>query len=82
VKARTAQANQIRGLLSEFGIAIPQGIRSIKTRIPEILEDGENGLPGTMRYLLKRLRTEMSLHVLAYNMKRVKNIMGPGALMA
>ena len=26
VKARTAQANQIRGLLSEFGIVIPQGI--------------------------------------------------------
>ncbi|GKS68393.1 transposase [Nitrosomonas sp. PY1] len=25
VKARTAQANQIRGLLSEFGIVIPQG---------------------------------------------------------
>jgi len=29
VKARTAQANQIRGLLSEFGIAIPQGICQI-----------------------------------------------------
>lgn len=26
VKARTAQANQIRGLLSEFGLTIPQGI--------------------------------------------------------
>ena len=29
VKARTAQANQIRGLLSEFGIVIPQGICSV-----------------------------------------------------
>jgi transposase len=55
VKARTAQANQIRGLLSEFGVVIPQGIRSIMKRIPEILEDGENGLPVTMRNLLKRL---------------------------
>jgi hypothetical protein len=27
VKARTAQANQIRGLLAEFGIVIPQGAR-------------------------------------------------------
>jgi transposase len=27
VKARTAQANQIRGLLSEMGLVIPQGIR-------------------------------------------------------
>jgi transposase len=55
VKARTAQANQIRGLLSEFGMVIPQGIHSIVKRMPEILEDGENGLPGTMRNLLARL---------------------------
>jgi transposase len=55
VKARTAQGNQIRGLLSEFGIVIPQGIRSIMKQIPEILEDGENGLPGTMRNLIDRL---------------------------
>lgn len=26
VKARTAQANQIRGLLAEFGLTIPQGV--------------------------------------------------------
>ncbi len=55
VKARTAQANQIRGLLSEFGIVIPQGIRAIAKRVPEILEDGDNGLPGTMRQLIDRL---------------------------
>lgn len=55
VKARTAQGNQIRGLLSEFGIVIPQGIRSIMKQVPEILEDGENGLPGTMRNLIERL---------------------------
>jgi transposase len=46
VKARTAQANQIRGLLAEYGITIPQGIAYIGKRLPEILEDGENGLPG------------------------------------
>ena len=39
VKARTAQGNQIRGLLAEFGIVIPQGIRSITKQMPEILED-------------------------------------------
>jgi transposase len=55
VKARTAQANQMRGLLSEFGIVIPQGIRSINKRMPDILEDAENGLPGTLRKLLERL---------------------------
>ena len=55
VKARTAQANQIRGLLAEFGIVIPQGIGHIAKRLPEILEDGENDLPGTFRELLDRL---------------------------
>jgi transposase len=55
VKARTAQANQIRGLLAEFGIVIPKGIWHIAKRLPEILEDGENGLPGMMRELLQRL---------------------------
>ena len=55
VKARTAQANQIRGLLAEFGLVIPQGIVHIATSLPEILEDGENGLPGAFRQLIERL---------------------------
>jgi transposase len=55
VKARTAQANQIRGLLAEYGIVIPQGIGHITKRLPEILEDGENELPGVFRQLLQRL---------------------------
>ena len=55
VKARTAQANQIRGLLTEYGIVIPQGISHIATHLPDILEDGENGLPGVFRQLIDRL---------------------------
>ena len=55
VKARTAQANQIRGLLAEYGIVIPQGIGHIATHLPDILEDGENGLPGVFRHLIDRL---------------------------
>lgn len=55
MKARTAHGNQIRGLLLEFGIVIPKGITAVAKRIPEILEDAENGLPGTMRKLLERL---------------------------
>ena len=34
VKAHTAQANQIRGLLSEFGLVIPQGIAHINKCAP------------------------------------------------
>jgi transposase len=55
VKARTAQANQIRGLLAEYGIAIPQGISHIAKRVPETIEDGENDLPGSFRLLIQRL---------------------------
>jgi transposase len=55
VKARTAQANQIRGLLGEYGIILPQGMSHITKRLPAILEDNENELPGTFRALLARL---------------------------
>jgi len=55
VKARTAQANQIRGLLAEFGFIIPTGISHIPKRVPKIVEDGENDLPGSFRLLIQRL---------------------------
>lgn len=55
VKARTAQANQIRGLLAEYGIVIPQEIGHIAQWLPDILEDGENDLPGSFRHLIERL---------------------------
>ena len=55
VKARTAQGNQLRGLLAEFGITIPQGISKLFERLPAVLEDAENGLPGMMRELVYRL---------------------------
>ena len=45
--ARAAQAGQIVvGPLSEFGIVVAQGIRQIEGRVPEILEEEENGLCG------------------------------------
>jgi transposase len=40
---------------------------------------------GAVHFTMKRLqhvKTEMSLHVLAYNMKRVIQIVGMGTLMA
>ena len=59
VRARTAQANQIRGLLAEYGITIPQGITHIAKRVPEIIEDGENDLPGQFRRLIQRLMNHL-----------------------
>src|SRR5688572_399821 len=55
VKARTAQANQIRGLLGEFGLIIPQGISHISERVPTLLEDASNELPMALRQLIERL---------------------------
>jgi len=39
VKTRTSLVNQIRGLLHEYGIVIPQGIGNVLSKIPEILND-------------------------------------------
>jgi transposase len=55
VTERTAQANQIRGLLAEFGLIIPVGIRCIERKLPEFLQDAENGLSGASRALFARL---------------------------
>ena len=55
VKARTAQANQIRGLLSEFGLIVPQGIGQITSRVPAILDEAKDELPGTFHELVLRL---------------------------
>lgn len=55
VKSRTAQANQIRGLLSEYGIVIQQGICNVTKRLPHILEEYANELPGAFCQLIQRL---------------------------
>lgn len=49
VKQRTALANQMRGLLSEYGIVIPKGISHISRHLPGILEDVENELTSLSR---------------------------------
>jgi transposase len=40
IKARTALANQIRGLLTEYGIVIPIGIHRLRQALPGLLETG------------------------------------------
>lgn len=59
VKARTAQANQIRGLLGEFGLIIPQGISHIAARVPALLEDASNELPMALRRLIEHLTAHL-----------------------
>jgi len=55
VKTRTAMANQIRGLMAEFGLDIPVGIGYISSRVPELIEDGINELTGNFRALIQGL---------------------------
>ena len=55
VKARTAQANQLRSLLAEFGIVVPQGIHVLLRQMPAVVSDDENGLLESVRDLFTRL---------------------------
>ncbi len=59
VARRTAQANQIRGLLMEYGVIIPKGISYVRKEIPGILEDESNELTAMFRELLHELYYEM-----------------------
>ena len=59
VRNRTAQGNQIHGLLLEYGIESPKGVAALRRRLPEVLEDAENELPVEARALLRELGDEL-----------------------
>jgi transposase len=59
VQQRTAQINQIRGLLLEYGIEVAQGRAALQRRLPEILEDADNGLSARFRAELHGLAEEL-----------------------
>ncbi len=52
---RTAKANQIRGLVAEYGLVAPKHLSSLRDAIPCWLEDAENGLTHYFRSLLQGL---------------------------
>lgn len=54
IKEQRSLANQLRGLLSEYGITLPQGACHIRKQIPWVLADAENGLTMLFRELLNR----------------------------
>jgi len=58
VRQRVALSNHLRGVLSEYGIVIPQGVKVLSRRLPELLEDAENELPMLARHLLSTLKTQ------------------------
>jgi transposase len=46
-KARTAQANQICGLLAESGVVVPQGTANIASCVSDLIEDATQQLLTT-----------------------------------
>jgi transposase len=59
VAERTALVNQIRGLLSEYGIVMAQGIARLRRELPGILEDANNNLPDLARVVFSELRLQL-----------------------
>lgn len=49
IQARTAQANQLRGLLAEFGFVLPQGLPALEREFPTMLAETGNVLSIRLR---------------------------------
>lgn len=59
MEQRNAKANQIRGLVSEYGLVAPTQVSHLRAAIPEWLEDAENGLTGLFRKLLNGMWNDL-----------------------
>ncbi len=56
---RNAKANQIRGLVAEYGLVAPLTLRALRAAIPCWLEDAENGLTNHFRSLLYGVQVDL-----------------------
>jgi len=59
VGQRTGLCNQIRGLLAEYGVVLPQSVSRLRRALPEVLEDAENELTVRGRELIASLFDEL-----------------------
>lgn len=60
VGARTQVANQVRGLLMEYGIVLPQHIGQLRRGLPEVLDDESNELTALSRRLIASLYGDLA----------------------
>lgn len=60
VANRTQLINQIRGLLAEYGIVLPQHPGQVRRGLPTVLEDASNQLTGFGRELFSDLYEELA----------------------
>lgn len=58
IQNRTAIGNEIRGILLEFGIALPKGNTHLKHGLNRILEDATNDLPVRVRWVVSDLQQQ------------------------
>ena len=59
IEERTAKGNQIRGLVTEYGLVAPRELLHLRRAIPLWLEDAGNGLSGRFRRLLQALADDL-----------------------
>ena len=59
IKQRPALCNQVRGLLREYGIVVAKGGQRLRTSLPSLLEEAENGLTFTRRELFQELYQQL-----------------------
>jgi transposase len=55
IRQRTALINQIRGFLNEYGVVVSRGKEKLLAAMPDLLEDGENGLTPSSRTLYQAM---------------------------
>lgn len=97
ISQRTAKANQIRGLTSEYGLVAPRELSQLRIAVPCWLEDIHNGLTERFRRLLIGLwhdlqgleerakELEQELNQIAANdpiAKRLQQLRGVGPITA
>ena len=77
LKERTALCNRIRGLLAEYGLILPKGVNVLRRHLPELLEDGENGLNDLFRRLLaegyQQLK-DLDRHIASYTQELERQV--------
>lgn len=59
VSERTAVANQLRGLLMEYGIVIPAGLHRLRRALPNVLHTATDMLPTLVRSVVQELQTRL-----------------------
>jgi len=72
VSHRTAQVNQVRGLLMEYGVVVAKSVAALRKALPEILEDADNDLSPIFRELLSGLQNEfhrLDERIVAYDLQ-------------